>query len=101
MKIERAGITFEVTYIGGTRGNRETPPEDPYTEVGSSFVSDWDELAACHGINSGAFLSGVTLDDIIEKVAEREIDSITKEIEQSARDDFDPPDDSDWDDYGA
>lgn len=102
MRLEYSGVEFDCSYHGGSAGG---PCEAPYgaeVETTGAHVSDWDELAACHGLKSGDYIPCVSLADLIDKIAERNADRMIEDAEQEMADDFDPPDDddSDWD-YGG
>lgn len=94
MEIERAGITFDVTYRGGSRGSWNEPPEGAEIEINDWHVSDWDELAACYGAESGKS-PFASVREIADHIMEREYDGMLSDAEQQAADDFDPPDDFD------
>src|SRR5688572_13796778 len=95
MEIERAGITFDITYRGGSRGSWNAPPEGAEIEITDWHVSDWDELAACYGAEAGKVFASVQ--EIADHIMERDYNEMLDDAEQDARDDFDPPDD-DFDD---
>ncbi len=95
MELEYAGVTFDVMYQGGSRGSATEAPYGPSAESGDGYVSDWDELAACHGLKSGDYIPCVSLDDLMNKISERNYDRMIEDCEEARRDDFDPPDDDD------
>ena len=97
MELEYAGVTFDVGYRGGSAGGPYEAPYGAETEVEGAKVSDWDELAACHGLKSGDYIPCVSLADLIDKIADRNADKMVDDAEEQMRDDFDPPDDDDGD----
>lgn len=84
MEIERAGITFDVTYRGATRGGFYEPPESAEIEVADWHVSDWEELAACYGAGSGHIFGSVQ--EIADHIMERDYASMLDEAEDYVRD---------------
>lgn len=94
MKIERAGITFDVTYRGGSRGSWNEPPEGAEIEINDWHVSDWDELAACYGAEAGKVFASVQ--EIADHIMERDYSEMLEDAEQDARDDFEPPEPDDY-----
>lgn len=97
MEIERAGITFDVSYRGATRGGAYEPPEGAEIEISDWHVSDWDELAACYGTGSGSRPFG-SVQEIADHIMERDYSEMLNDAEQQIADDFDPPDADDFDD---
>jgi len=93
MEIERAGITFDVSYRGATRGGPYEPPEGAEIEVNDWHVSDWDELAACFGAEAGKVFGSVQ--EIADHIMERDYSDMLDDAEAQIADDFDPPDDFD------
>ena len=99
MELEYAGVTFDVDYHGGSRGGMTEAPYGAEAETTGAHVSDWEELAACHGLKSGDYIPCVSLADLIDKIADRNADRMVDDAEEHMRDDFDPPDESDEPDY--
>lgn len=95
--MERAGITFDVTYRGGSRGSWNEPSEGAEIEINDWHVSDWDELAACYGAKAGKVFASVQ--EIAHYIMERNYSEMLDVAEQDARDDFDPPDDDNGEDW--
>ncbi len=99
MRLEYVGVEFDCSYSGGSAGGACEAPYGAEDETTGARVSDWDELAACHGLKSGDYIPCVSLADLIDKIADKNADRMVDDAEEQMRDDFDPPDDddSDWD----
>jgi hypothetical protein len=71
MRIERAGITFEISFRPAVRGTWNDPPESAEIEVREWNVSDWDALVeyvrTCGRGNGRVFQNVQTIvDDIMD-----------------------------------
>ena len=101
--IEFRGIEVEFTYYPGERATREYPGAQPWIEIESARVSDWDEFAAWWGVKEGAHMFEPSLEMMIERILDKFGDAIEQEASDhisSQEPDFDPPDEYDFDDYG-
>lgn len=95
-EIKRAGITFDVKYYGGSHGGPTEQPYGPEIEVQDWRVYDWDELAEMHGAKGDRPIIRASLDEIVEEIANLQMDSMFDDIEAERDSDFDPPDDGDY-----
>jgi hypothetical protein len=101
MNIAYAGVTFNVSYRAASRGSWNEPPESAEIEIHDWHVSDWDELAICHGAKGLSPIIRRSLNEIVDAIIDREYDGMLDQAEQEVRDsydfepDFEPPE---WDD---
>jgi len=99
MKLNRAGISFDVSYRAGYRGSWNNPPEESELTVLDWSVADWDFLAYCHGIKGEKPIIRGSLNEIVDAIIEHEYDNMLDEVEEDIREDFHLPDDYDSDSW--
>jgi hypothetical protein len=102
-EIEHKGMLVEYHVSDGEPMTRDYPGCPPEVEQESVCVSDWDEFAEWWGAKGERPTFAPSLAALLEKLSEREWDSITDAAFDAAANDepdFDPPDDYDYDDFG-
>jgi len=99
--IEHKGLEIEFTPVAGEPSTRDYPGADPYMEIDSARVSDWDEFAECWGANGETPIIAASLDSMIETILDKEqnaIEDAAWELVNDWEPDCDDGDDY-WDDH--
>tara|TARA_S200002703_G_C3729522_1_gene224254 strand:+ start:34 stop:363 length:330 start_codon:yes stop_codon:yes gene_type:complete len=92
--LEHKGMQIEFTPIAGEAMTRNYPGADPYVEIESVDVSDWDEFAEWWGAKGESPTFAPSIEELLEKVSNQEYDAISDAAWEIVRDYDDEPD---WD----
>jgi len=90
--LEHKGMWIEFSPHSGEQATRMHPGEDPYLEIESVTVSDWDEFAEWWGAKGETPVFATDIETLLEIVSDREYDAIADAAWELIRDeepDFD------------